>query len=44
MSDGALQAPVDLQRRHNCDGFDCGSSALNEYLSRFLSWAWRFGC
>jgi hypothetical protein len=35
MSDGALQAPVALQRSHKCDDFDCGSPALNEYLLRF---------
>lgn len=35
MSSGALQVPVPLQRRHKCDDFDCGSSALNEYLTRF---------
>jgi len=35
MSSGDLQTPVPLQRRHKCDAFDCGSSALNEYLTRF---------
>lgn len=35
MSDGALQAPVALQPGHKCDDFECGSPALNEYLSRF---------
>ena len=28
-------APVALQRSHKCDDFNCGSPALNEYLSRF---------
>lgn len=35
MSSDALQAPVPLQRSHKCGDFDCGSPALNEYLTRF---------
>lgn len=35
MSNGALQAPVPLQRSHHFGDFDCGSRALNEYISRF---------
>jgi predicted N-acetyltransferase YhbS len=35
MSKAALEAPVLLQRFHECDDFDCGNPALNDYLRRF---------
>ena len=35
MPDSLLKAPAPLTREHDCQAFDCGSEALDEYLRRF---------